>query len=112
MTARRSVTEGSVPADFGKSCYEAFALPSGRRWRDRRMWLDHDNGSGRHRSCQLIQQRLCLLQDRRVETFTEPVIDRREQVTGFRMSVLVPREPRELRAIGKMFARCPRKSFG
>src|SRR4051812_28362845 len=75
--------------------------PSGRRWRDRRMWLDHDNGSGRHRSCQLIQQRLCLLQDRRVETFTEPVIDRREQVTGFRMSVLVPREPRELRAIGK-----------
>src|SRR3954451_16086001 len=22
---------------------------SGRRWRDCRMWLDHDNGSGRHR---------------------------------------------------------------
>ena len=27
MTARRSVTEGSVPADFGKNHYEAFALP-------------------------------------------------------------------------------------
>jgi MFS transporter, SHS family, lactate transporter len=26
MTARRSVTEGSVPADFGKSRYDAFAL--------------------------------------------------------------------------------------
>jgi hypothetical protein len=26
MTIRRSVTEGSVPADFGKSRYEAFAL--------------------------------------------------------------------------------------
>jgi len=26
MTACRSVTEGSVPADFGKNHYEAFAL--------------------------------------------------------------------------------------
>ena len=29
MTTRRSVTEGSVPVDLGKSRYEAFALVSG-----------------------------------------------------------------------------------
>src|SRR3954471_23864393 len=69
--------------------------PSGRRWRDRRMWLDHDNGSGRHRSCKFIQQRLRVLQVRRIETLSKPVIDRTEQITGFHALALVAPEPRK-----------------
>src|SRR4051794_37494699 len=54
--------------------------PSGRRWRDRRMWLDHDNGSGRHRSCKFIEQRLRVLQVWRIKAFGEPVVDRGQQL--------------------------------
>src|SRR4051812_15262244 len=46
-------------------------------------------------SCQRIQQRLCLLQDRRVKAFGEPAIDRREQVTRFHLFTLVAPEPSE-----------------
>src|SRR3982751_3062537 len=49
----------------------------------------------RHRSCQLVEQRLGRLQDRSVETFGEPTVDRRKQVTRFRLPALVAPEPGE-----------------
>ncbi len=49
----------------------------------------------RHRSRQLIQQRLRVLQVRRIETFGEPIVDRTEQITGLRALALVAPEPGE-----------------
>ena len=49
---------------------------------------------------QLIQQRLRVLQVRRIETFGEPIVDRTEQITGFRALALVAPEPGEA-------GRCP-----
>src|SRR5215472_15748384 len=40
-------------------------------------------------SRQLVEQRLGILQDRRVETFGEPAVDWREQITGFGAFALV-----------------------
>ena len=51
-------------------------------------------------SGQLIQQRLRVLQVRRIETFGEPVVDRTKQVTGFHVLALVAPEPSEA-------GRCP-----
>ena len=59
------------------------------------MRLDYDNGSGRHRLCQLIQQRLGFDQVGRIEAFGEPIVDRREQVIDFRLPALVAPEPGE-----------------
>jgi hypothetical protein len=42
------------------------------------------------RSVMLLQQRLGLLQNRRVETFGEPAVDRREQIAGFDALALIP----------------------
>jgi hypothetical protein len=47
------------------------------------------------RSRQLIQQRLGLLQVRRIETFGEPTVDWCEQIAGFRALALVMPEPGE-----------------
>src|ERR1700733_4532097 len=51
-------------------------------------------------SCQLIQQRLRVLQVRRIETFGEPVVDRTEQIASFCTLALVAPEPGEA-------SRCP-----
>ena len=53
------------------------------------------NRASHHGSCQLIQQRLRLLQDRRVEAFGEPAIDRREQIMCLGPPALVTPEPGE-----------------
>jgi hypothetical protein len=45
-------------------------------------------------SVQLIEQRLGLLQVKRVEAFGEPTIDRREKITGFAAPVLLAPEAR------------------
>src|SRR6476659_4518403 len=42
---------------------------------------------------ELVQQRLGLLQDWRIEAFGEPAIDRREQVTRFRALALATPQP-------------------
>jgi hypothetical protein len=51
-------------------------------------------------SGQLIQQRLRVLQVRRIETLTEPAVDRAEQITSFNALALVAPEPGEA-------GRCP-----
>jgi hypothetical protein len=43
-------------------------------------------------SRQLIEQRLGIVQDRRVETFGEPAVDRGEQVTGLDALALIAPE--------------------
>jgi hypothetical protein len=48
------------------------------------------------RSPQLVQKPLCVLQIRRAETFSEPAVDRREQVAGFggtSSNARCPRDP-------------------
>ena len=42
------------------------------------------------RSVMLLQQRLGLLQNRRVETFGEPAVDRGQEFTGFGALALIP----------------------
>src|SRR5258708_25330941 len=47
--------------------------------------------------CQLIQQRLRLLEVRRVEAFREPALDRSKEGAGFRsLSLVAPNPPRPL----------------
>src|SRR5208282_2455414 len=47
------------------------------------------------RSRQLIQQRLRVLEQRRIETFREPTVDRAEQLVRLRALALVAPEPGE-----------------
>ena len=55
-----------------------------------------DQGRADYRaSRQLVQQRLGLLQHRRVEAFGEPVVDRREKVTSFGALALITPEAGE-----------------
>src|SRR3954453_15592670 len=56
----------------------------------------------RRRPRQLIQQRFSLLQDRCIETFCKPAVDRREQITSFRMPALVAPEPGEAYASAQL----------
>jgi len=44
-------------------------------------------------SPQLVEQRLGVLQHRRVETFGEPAVDRGEKMVGFRAVTLVAAQP-------------------
>ena len=44
--------------------------------------------------CQLVEQRLGVLQIERIEAFGEPAIDRSEQFTGFIPLALIAPEPR------------------
>src|SRR4029077_9412864 len=44
---------------------------------------------------QRIEQRLCIFQDRRVEPFGEPTVDRCEEITGFGALALVAPEAGE-----------------
>ena len=46
-------------------------------------------------SVKLLQQRPGLLQNRRVETFSEPAVDRRQQFAGFGALTLIPPEAGE-----------------
>jgi hypothetical protein len=46
-------------------------------------------------SRQLVKQRLGVLQHRRVETFGEPAVDRREKITGFGALALITPEAGE-----------------
>src|SRR6516165_568127 len=48
-------------------------------------------------SLQVVEQRLRLFQIGRSETFSEPAIDRREEVAGFGMAALVAAQPRKAR---------------
>ena len=48
-------------------------------------------------SRQLVQQRLRVLQDRRVETFGEPVVDGCEKIASFVALALVTPEPRKVK---------------
>src|SRR3954454_1337174 len=52
---------------------------------------------GRRSLCsrQFIEQRLGFLQDRRIEAFGEPTVDRRDQIASFRAPALVAPEPSE-----------------
>jgi hypothetical protein len=59
-----------------------------------------EHGVCRHRSCQLIQQRLRVFQVRRIETLCEPLIDRTEQITGFGALALVAPEAGALETRG------------
>src|SRR6516165_5405774 len=46
---------------------------------------------------QLVEQRLCLFEVRRIEAFGEPAVDRRQKVAGFGGATLVAAQPSEAR---------------
>ena len=57
--------------------------------------MRQSNGPSNGQSCQLLQQRLRLLQIARVKPLGEPAVDRSEQFAGLLQLALVAPEPGE-----------------
>src|SRR5271169_5408593 len=98
--------QGSADSDRSRDRYRtagvdplqtSMASPADSRADQERSFASDFGHGGGPAHVKFVEQRLCLFEIGRVETFGEPTIDRCEEVAGFGAAALVAAEPGEAR---------------